>query len=161
MNKIVLAKTKYANLTARKVRLVAGLIRNKKALEALDLLNFTSKKAAAEIVKKTLKSAIANATHNFGMNKKDLIITKVLVDDAPMFKRGRAISRGRYHQILKRNCHVVIGLTDNKPTEIDSEGEKSNKIEKVKKIEKKLDKKVGKKPVAKKAIIKKTIKSNK
>lgn len=158
MNKIVLAKTKYANLTARKVRLVAGLIRNKKAMEAMDLLNFTSKKAAAEIVKKTLKSAIANATNNFGMNKKDLIIAKVLVDDAPVFKRGRAISRGRYHQILKRNCHVVIGLTDNKPEVVDTDDKEIEKAEETKKTKKKLDKKVDKKPVAKKATIKKTIK---
>ena len=157
MNKLVIAKTKYADKTARKVRLVADLIRNKTALEAMDILRFKSKKAAAEVVMKTLKSAIANATNNFGMDKKNLIVVKVLVDDAPVFKRGRAISRGRYHQILKRNCHVLIGLTDNK----DGEVEKPVKIEtkvKEKAVVKKEVKKEVKKPVAKKATVKKTIK---
>ena len=158
MSKIVLAKTKYADKTARKVRLVADLIRNKKALEAIDILTFTSKKAAAVIVFKTLKSAIANATNNFGMDKKDLVVVRVLVDDAPMFKRGRAISRGRYHQILKRNCHVVIGVTDNKSDETEKPVKQVKS--KVKTELKPEVKKVVKKPVVKKANIKKTIKKN-
>jgi len=149
MIKIVIAKNKYVDKTARKVRLVADLIRGKNVNEAMSILLFTQKKAAAEPIIKTLKSAIGNATNNSGMDKNDLIVKTILVDDAPVFKRGRAISRGRYHQILKRNCHITIGLTNNKEIETNKplEGKKIKVKTKVKKVEEK--KKATKKVITK------------
>jgi large subunit ribosomal protein L22 len=146
MAKIVLAKSKYIDRTSRKVRLVVDLIRGKKALEALDIVKF-SNKAAGEPVFKTVKSAIANASNNFGMDKKDLVIVQAFVDDAPVFKRGKAVSRGRYHQILRRNCHITIGVSDNKVEDVKEVKVKSEV--KKEEVAKEAPKKVAKKPINK------------
>ena len=106
---LVYAKNKYVGNTPRKVRLVAALLKHKKALEAAEMLKFVDR-AAALPVRKTLEAAIANATFNKGWDKKMLVIEKVMIDEAPMFKRGRAVSRGRYRQIMKRNSHITIAL---------------------------------------------------
>jgi large subunit ribosomal protein L22 len=118
-NTIVYAKIKYVDKTARKVRLVVDLIRGKKALESMDLVRFTNKAASIDVYK-ALKSAMANAVNNHGMNKDDLIVSRAFVDDAPVFKRGKAVSRGRYHKILKRNCHITIGVSTQVDSKIDN-----------------------------------------
>ena len=66
--------TRFVRLSPRKARLVADLVRGKSALEALDILEFTNKKAA-RVIKKTLSSAIANATNNFKMDEDKLATT--------------------------------------------------------------------------------------
>jgi large subunit ribosomal protein L22 len=109
--KIVFAKAKYINMSARKVRLVVDLVRGKNALEAVHILDFINKRAALP-VKKAINSAISNADNNFEFDKKSLIIAEAFVDDAPIFKRGRAGSRGRYQKLLKRNCHIIIGVAE-------------------------------------------------
>lgn len=111
MQKIVYAKHNNNNLSAQKVRLVAALIRGKKALEAADILRFTNKYAARDMLK-VVNSAIANAENNNNMDKKELVIAEVLVDNATTYKRGKAVARGRYHQIFRRNCHITVGVTD-------------------------------------------------
>jgi len=111
MQKVVYAKFNKCGIPPYKVQLVANLIRGKKALAACDILKFTNKAAARDILK-VVNSAIANAVNNEGMDKKDLMLVKVAVDNAPMFKRGRATARGRYHQLLKRNSNIIIGLSD-------------------------------------------------
>jgi large subunit ribosomal protein L22 len=146
MTKIVFAKNKYVDKTARKVRLLVDLIRGKKLPEAMALLQFSNKSASENVIK-TLKSAAANATNNFGMNKNDLVVVKAFVDEAPTFKRGRAVSRGRYHQILKRNSHITIGVSDLVETEEKAKAVKSVKAKEVKKEvkpEKKAVKKINK-----------------
>jgi large subunit ribosomal protein L22 len=111
--RIVCAKAKYIPGSARKARLVIDTVRNMNALEAVDRLKFLNKRAALP-VRKVIESAIANAYNNFEMEKKDLEIVKAFVDDAPIFKRGRAGSKGRYKKILKRNCHITIYLKEKK-----------------------------------------------
>lgn len=111
MENTVYAKTKYNRRSARKVRLVVDMIRGKKAQKALEMLKFTNK-GATEEVSKTLQSAIANATFNNNMDKNELVVAEAFVDEAPTYKRGRAVARGRYHQIFKRNSHIVIGVTE-------------------------------------------------
>jgi len=81
------------------------------ANEALETLNFVNK-AASVPVYKTLKSAISNAENNFDKDIDRLYVVEARVDEAPTLKRGRAVSRGRYHQILKRSSHIVIGLSE-------------------------------------------------
>ncbi len=110
MSQIVYAKAKYVRSTARKTRLVIDEIRRKNALATSELLKFTTKRAA-QLIRKVLDSAVANAVNNYGMAKKDLVIVEAYVNEAPTFKRGRAVSRGRYHQILKRNAHIIIGVS--------------------------------------------------
>ena len=68
------AITRYVRMSPRKARLVADLVRGKSALEALDILEFTNKKAA-RLIKKTLASAIANATNNFKMDEDKLVVS--------------------------------------------------------------------------------------
>lgn len=105
----VYAKSRYLKSSARKARLVLDLVRGKEALESVDVLKYTNK-AVAEDILKTLNSAIHNATFNKGWDKKKLYISEAFIDEAPTFKRGMAVARGRYHQILKRNCHLTIGI---------------------------------------------------
>ena len=107
--KTVYAKTKYVKSSARKARLVLDLVRGKEVMNALDILKFTNK-AAAEDVTKVVKSAMSNAVNNESWDKKKLVISEAFIDEAPTFKRGLAVARGRYHQILKRNCHITIGV---------------------------------------------------
>lgn len=162
MKKTVLSKSKYVRTTARKARLVVDMIRGYKAADAVEVLRYTNK-AAAVPVRKTLESAIANAENNFDMNKANLIIVEARVDEAPTYKRGIAVSRGRYHQILKRNCHIVIGVseegTDSPKTDTVKAEVKSEKVENTE--EKKETKKVtktAKKPASKEAKSKKSVK---
>ena len=86
---MVYSKGKYIRISARKARLVIDLIRGEDVDNALNILNFTNKKAV-ESIKKVLNSAIANAVNNFELDKKKLFIKQAYVNDAPILKRGRA-----------------------------------------------------------------------
>lgn len=109
MSKIVYAKHKYSKSSAQKARLVIDLIRGKDVKEAETILKFTNKMIATDI-QKVLKSAVSNAVNNGGFDQKDLVVVEAFVDEAPTFKRGKAVSKGRYFKILKRNCHITIGV---------------------------------------------------
>ena len=113
------------------------MIRGKKALDAYEIVRF-SNKYAAQFVAKALKSALANAEHNSNLDKANLIVTEAFVNEAPTFKRGRAVSKGRYHQILKRNSHIIIGLSEAKLES--GKEDKSVKSEKAKNSEKEVKK---------------------
>lgn len=110
-----IAKTKYLRMSPKKVRQVADLIKGKKVLDALNILNFTPK-AAAEPLAKTLKSAASNAIANEGTSRlkaEDLSIKKIFVDSAPTMKRIRFQSMGRIFRIRKRMCHITIEVEGN------------------------------------------------
>lgn len=109
--KIVYAKAKYVKGSAQKARLVIDLVRGKNARESVNRLAFVRKRAA-KLVSKVIESAIANAVNNFDMDDENLKIVEAQVNEAPIFKRGRAGSRGRYKKILKRNSHIIIGLQE-------------------------------------------------
>ena len=111
MEDVIRSKSKYVRMAPRKVRLVVDLIRGMNALEAVEMLKFV-RKAAALPVSKTLKAAIADAENNFNKDPEQLIIAEARVDGAPTLKRGRPVSRGRYHRILKRSSHIVIGVKE-------------------------------------------------
>jgi large subunit ribosomal protein L22 len=108
----VVAKLKYARISPRKVRDVADQIRGKKVAHASDLLTFSNKKAA-ELIKKVLNSAIANAEHNEGVDIDELKISQIFVDQGPTFKRLHPRARGRSDRILKRTCHITVMVSDN------------------------------------------------
>lgn len=116
MADIVYATAKYVRRSPQKARLVIDMIRGKNTEEASHILRFSKKSSALEIGK-VLKSAVANATNNKEMDKSKLVVVEAYVNEAPTFRRGRAVSRGRYHQILKRNSHVTIGVSEQKTTE--------------------------------------------
>ena len=103
----VQAHLKGARLSAQKARLIADQIRGKRVEEALNTLSFSTKKAA-QIVKKVLESAIANAEHNEGADVDDLKVTTVFVDEAMTMKRIRPRAKGRADRIFKRTCHITV-----------------------------------------------------
>ncbi|MGL5757783.1 50S ribosomal protein L22, partial [Plesiomonas sp.] len=99
-----IAKHRYARTSAQKARLVADLVRGKKVALALEVLTYSNKKAA-DLVKKVLESAIANAEHNEGADVDDLKISKIFVDEGPSMKRIMPRAKGRADRILKRTSH--------------------------------------------------------
>lgn len=107
----VYAKRRYAAISAQKCRLVADQIRGLPVERALNVLNFSRKKAAV-LVKKVLESAIANAEHNEGADIDELKVSRVFVDEGPTYKRWRPRARGRANRILKRTSHITVAVSD-------------------------------------------------
>ena len=105
------AKLKQARIAPQKVRLVADQIRGLSVENAINILAFSNKKAAA-IVKKVLESAIANAEHNDGADVDELKVSDISVDGGPTMKRWRARARGRTAKILKRTSNVTITVEE-------------------------------------------------
>jgi large subunit ribosomal protein L22 len=107
----VAAKLSGARISAQKARLVADQIRGKNVGEALNLLAFSSKKAA-EIMKKVLESAVANAEHNEGADVDDLKVSTVFVNEGRSLKRIMPRAKGRVDRIVKRSCHITVKVAD-------------------------------------------------
>lgn len=107
----VAAKLKFARLSPQKCRLVCDLIRGLPIDRALNVLKFSQKKSA-DVLKKLLDSAIANAEHNHGADIDELKVAKVYADQGPTLKRMHARAKGRGSQVLKPTCHVTIVLSD-------------------------------------------------
>jgi large subunit ribosomal protein L22 len=107
----VAARLKGARISAQKARLVADQVRGKPVEEALDLLEFSPKKAA-HLVKKVLNSAIANAENNEGADVDELKVSSVYVDEGMTMKRLRPRAKGRADRILKRTCHITVKVAD-------------------------------------------------
>ena len=105
------ATLRYARISSRKVKIVADLIRGKKVDEALAIVKFTPK-ASSEILEKLLKSAIANAENNHGMNRGNLVVSEIYANQGPTMKRIRAASKGSAARIRKRTSHVTIKLRE-------------------------------------------------
>ncbi len=105
------AITKYVRISPQKARLVVDQIRGMPVERALELLQFSSKKAATH-VKKTLDSAIANAEHNEGADIDELKVVEAYVDEGPTMKRWRARAKGRATSILKRSAHITVTVGD-------------------------------------------------
>lgn len=106
----VSAQHNNARISAQKARLVADLIRGKDVAQALNILTFSPKKAA-QLIKKVLESAIANAEHNNGADIDELKVVTIFVDKGPSLKRFQARAKGRGNRIEKQTCHinVVVG----------------------------------------------------
>ena len=100
-------------LSAQKGRLVADQIRGIQVSKALDILTFSPKKGA-DIIKKVLNSAIANAEHNNGADIDELKVTTIMVEKGPVLKRFTARAKGRGNRIVKPTCHVFLTVGDGK-----------------------------------------------
>ena len=107
-----LAKHKFASGSAQKARLVADQIRGLAVDQALEILAYSNKSAAA-LVKKVLESAIANAEHNEGADIDELRVATIFVDDGPTMKRIMPRAKGRADRILKRSSHITVVVSDN------------------------------------------------
>jgi len=123
----VKAVLRHLRIAPRKIRLVADLIKGKKALEAQTLLRFTTKKSATPILK-LLNSALSNAKHNFQLEEENLFISQITVDEGPKLKRWQPRARGRVSEIQKKTSHVTLILN-----EIEKKPEKIKKKEKLEK----------------------------
>lgn len=131
-----IAIARNIKMTPRKVRLVADNIKKhniKSALIALALMN----KRAALPIKKTLDSAIANATNNFKANKDSLTIQDIIVYEGTSLKRFHFAARGRVRPYKRRSSHIRVVLSDNKPSQsLKAKAEEPKMIESSKKEEK-------------------------
>lgn len=151
--------------SARKVREISSVLKGLDVADALNQLEVMQKGSAYD-VKKLLVSAIATAENDFNLNKKDLILGKIMVQEGKTLKRWRARAYGRANQILKRTCHVLLTVeekvlvAEKNDDKKDSKKESKKDIkkvtkEKVSKVYKKNDKKDMDKKGNKKNIIKK------
>jgi large subunit ribosomal protein L22 len=109
----VAAKLKNARISPQKCRLVADMVRGKPVGSALSTLRFTPKKGA-ELIRKVLESAIANAENNLSADIDELKVEVVTVDEAPTLKRFHARAKGRGNRIVKRNSHITVTVGDGK-----------------------------------------------
>ena len=107
----VVAKLKGARLSAQKARLVADQVRGKYVEAALEILQFSTKKGA-DIIKKVLESAIANAEHNDGADVDELKVSTIFVDEGMTMKRIKPRAKGRADRILKRSCHITVKVAE-------------------------------------------------
>jgi large subunit ribosomal protein L22 len=103
------ASHRYARISARKVRLIADLIRGKYADEALDILKYQPQRGA-RMLEKVLKSALGNAEDRRAPNVNQLVVVDARVDEGPMFKRIRPQSRGMAFVIKRRMAHIRVAL---------------------------------------------------
>jgi len=109
----VAAKLKNARISPQKCRLVADMVRGKPVGLALSTLKFTPKKGA-ELVRKVLESAIANAENNLSADIDELKVEVIMVDEARTLKRFHARAKGRGNRIVKRNSHITVTVGDGK-----------------------------------------------
>ena len=107
----VRATKKYLGIPVRKVRLVVDQVRGKHVDEALALLQFLPQ-GAAEPVGKLIRSGVANAEENFGLNREDLWIAEISADGGPTRKWRRFGARGRFKPIGRRSSHVTVVLEE-------------------------------------------------
>ncbi|MBC8380763.1 MAG: 50S ribosomal protein L22 [SAR92 clade bacterium] len=107
----VVSKLKGAKMSAQKARLVADQVRGKSVESALEILQFSTKKGA-DIIKKVLESAIANAEHNDGADVDELKVSTIFVDEGMTMKRIKPRAKGRSDRILKRSCHITVKVAE-------------------------------------------------
>lgn len=105
----VKAIARYIRMSPFKVRRVLNQIRGRSYREALILLEFMPYRACEPIVK-VLRSAVANAENNEGLDPNDLVISQAFADGGPTLKRYRPRAQGRAYQIRKRTCHITVAV---------------------------------------------------
>ena len=107
----VKAVAKYIRMSPQKVRLVVDLVRGKKVHDARNTLMFT-RKYAAGVVAKVLKSAVANAAQNPNIDENTLYVKEIFVDQGPSLKRWRPRAQGRAASIKKRTSHITVVVAE-------------------------------------------------
>jgi large subunit ribosomal protein L22 len=107
----VSAVQRFVRRTPRKARLVADSVKGMRVAEALAQLEFSPKHAARDVAK-AIRSAAANAEHNFNLNRDDLVLKQVLIDEGPTFRRRRPVSRSMAHEFFHRTCHITAVVED-------------------------------------------------
>lgn len=111
MNMEAKATAKMVRISSRKVKLVIDLVRGKSVGEAIAILRFTPK-AASPVVEKLIKSAVANAEHNYNMDVEDLYVKEIFANEGPTLKRIRPRAQGRATAIMKRTSHITCVVAE-------------------------------------------------
>jgi large subunit ribosomal protein L22 len=109
--KEVKASAMYIRMSPNKVRRVLDQIRGRSYREALIILEFMPYRSCEPILK-VLRSAAANAEHNEGMNRANLVVSTAYADMGPSLKRFRPRAQGRAYQIRKPTCHITVAVSD-------------------------------------------------
>ena len=107
----VSATARRLQISPQKARLVVDQVRGKPVADALDILNFSTKKGAV-LVRKVLESAIANAENNEGADIDELRVSEVFVNEGMTMKRIKPRAKGRADRIFKRSSHITVTVTD-------------------------------------------------
>ncbi len=108
----VRAVARFVRLSPQKGRLVADQVHNLPVGKALELLQFSPRKAAG-VIRKVLESAIANAEHNEGADIDELRVSQIMVDEGPVLKRWRPRAKGRATPLIKSTSHITVSVSDN------------------------------------------------
>ncbi|MDD4171443.1 MAG: 50S ribosomal protein L22 [Syntrophomonas sp.] len=101
----------YIRVSPLKARQVADLVRGKDIKEALGILRYTNKKSAP-LINKVMKSAVANAEHNFDMDSDALYVAQIMIDEGPTLKRMRPRAYGRADVKRHRTSHITVVLKE-------------------------------------------------
>jgi large subunit ribosomal protein L22 len=104
------AKHRFARISPSKARLIIDLIRGRNVQDAMNILKFTPNRASG-MISKVLKSAVATAAENEA-DAEELVVSEARIDPGPVMKRFQPKDRGRAHPILKRTCHIIVGVGD-------------------------------------------------
>ena len=107
----VVATAKWVRTTARKARLVAALVEGLPVDEAITVLSYTPRSAATD-VSKVIKSAAANAEHNYNLDRSTLRVKRIEIESASIIKRFRPRAQGRAYSIFKRTSHLRAFVAD-------------------------------------------------
>lgn len=113
----VKAHSRYIRQSPYKVRRVLDLVRGLPVEEAEHVLRLTQR-GAAEPISKALKSAIANAEHNYALDAEELYVAEAYANEGPTLRRFRPRARGRATRIDKRTSHITIVLSDDMDEEV-------------------------------------------
>jgi large subunit ribosomal protein L22 len=108
-NPEVKAIARFVRMSPLKVRRVLDQIRGRSYREALVILEFMPYRSCDPVLK-LLRSAAANAEHNNGLNRAELVITQAFADQGPVFKRFQPRAQGRAYQIRKPTCHITLAV---------------------------------------------------
>ena len=106
------AVAKYIRMSPQKIRRVLDQIRGRSYQEALMILEFLPYNATGPVWQ-VVHSAAANAKHNHGVDKKNLIVDEIFADEGPKLKRIRPRAQGRAYKILKPTCHITVIVREN------------------------------------------------
>ncbi|MFZ9736551.1 MAG: 50S ribosomal protein L22 [Prochlorotrichaceae cyanobacterium] len=104
------AIARYIRMSPLKVRRVLDQIRGRSYRDALMILEFMPYRSCDPILK-VLRSAVANAEHNLGLDREALVISKAFADQGPVLKRFRPRAQGRAYMIRKPTCHITIAVS--------------------------------------------------
>lgn len=148
---IITATQKFVRQTPRKVRLVAASVKKMKLEEAIRQLGVMDRTASTTVLK-VLRQALANAMNNHSIKFEELQLKNIIVNEGATYKRFRAVSRGRAHNVMKRSCHITVELEKSDVvTAVEPEKKAERKAEPKKETKKEVAAKKPAKKVVKKA----------